>query len=307
MNRSLMQRYALIERAKDADIVGLLVGTLAVARYREVLAQLRELVHRLKYQSAHQLRQPLAKLAAEALGDPRFEPVDDWVATAELFRGVPYVWGGRSSGGIDCSGLIQLALQLLVALQRGPVLVAALAAQDQQHTPEAELDHLANPLLGGGGHETEADRQVERVEGAIAALADDERIVLGEFRPDGVQREWCDVNVLRQLRRRSLAVLRKEVEPVEQEAFGRFLPNWHGIPAERRGLDALVDTIGLLAARNAGIEVPDESIDKAEYELFDYQKDPLEKQNIASEQPELFLCFRCNRARKSNSSLPSSA
>ena len=71
--------------------------------------------------------------------------------------------------------------------------------------------------------------------------------MLGEFRPDGVQREWCDVDVLRQLRRRSLAVLRKEVEPVEQEAFGRFLPAWHGIPAERRGADSLVETLGMLA------------------------------------------------------------
>jgi ATP-dependent Lhr-like helicase len=88
---------------------------------------------------------------------------------------------------------------------------------------------------------------IERIEGAIAALAGDERLVLGEFRPDGVQREWCDVNVLRQLRRRSLAVLRREVEPVEQDAFGRFLPQWHGIPAERRGLEALVDTVGVLA------------------------------------------------------------
>ena len=88
---------------------------------------------------------------------------------------------------------------------------------------------------------------VERIEGAISALAAEERLVLGEFRPDGVQREWCDVNVLRQLRRRSLAVLRKEVEPVEQDAFARFLPQWHAIPAERRGLEALVDSIAVLA------------------------------------------------------------
>ena len=88
---------------------------------------------------------------------------------------------------------------------------------------------------------------VERIEGAIAALAGEKRVVLGEFRPDGVQREWCDVNVLRQLRRRSLAVLRKEVEPVEQDAFGRFLPAWHSIPPERRGMEALVDAVGMLA------------------------------------------------------------
>ena len=56
------------------------------------------------------------------------------------------------------------------------------------------------------------------------------RVVRGEFRPDGVRREWCDIEVLRQLRRRSLAALRREVEPVEQEALARFLPEWHGIP-----------------------------------------------------------------------------
>jgi ATP-dependent helicase Lhr and Lhr-like helicase len=86
----------------------------------------------------------------------------------------------------------------------------------------------------------------ERVLGALTALEHDERVVLGEFRPDGSSREWCDVDVLRQLRRRSLATLRKEVEPVEQAAFARFLPAWHGIPSERRGLDALVETLGVL-------------------------------------------------------------
>ena len=87
----------------------------------------------------------------------------------------------------------------------------------------------------------------ERVEGVIAALAADERLILGEFRPDGVHREWCDPDVLRQLRRRSLATLRREIEPVEPDAFARFLPAWHGIGAARRGTEALVDAIGILA------------------------------------------------------------
>jgi len=87
---------------------------------------------------------------------------------------------------------------------------------------------------------------LERVAGALGALEAEERLVLGEFRPDGVAREWCDVDVLRQLRRRSLANLRREVEPVEQEALARFLALWHSIPGERRGLDALVETLGLL-------------------------------------------------------------
>ncbi len=87
----------------------------------------------------------------------------------------------------------------------------------------------------------------ERIAGALAALVGEERVVIGEFRPQGVSREFCDVDVLRQLRRRSLAALRKEVEPVEQEAFARFLAAWHGIPAQRRGMEALVETLGVLS------------------------------------------------------------
>ncbi len=88
---------------------------------------------------------------------------------------------------------------------------------------------------------------VERVAGALAALEGEERLVVGEFRPDGVSREFCDVDVLRQLRRRSLAALRREVEPVEQRALARFLPAWHNIPAERRGVEALVESLGVLS------------------------------------------------------------
>ena len=86
----------------------------------------------------------------------------------------------------------------------------------------------------------------ERIAGALAALEGEDRVVLGEFRPEGVSREFCEVDVLRQLRRRSLASLRKEVEPVEQAAFARFLPAWHNIPAERRGMDSLVESLGML-------------------------------------------------------------
>ncbi len=52
--------------------------------------------------------------------------------------------------------------------------------------------------------------------------------------------------MLRQLRRRSLAALRREVEPVDPEAYARFVQAWHGIPGERRGLEALVEALGQL-------------------------------------------------------------
>ena len=54
-------------------------------------------------------------------------------------------------------------------------------------------------------------------------------LLRGEFRPGGAEREWCDPEVLRLLRRRSLARLRREVEPVDPAALGRFLPDWQGV------------------------------------------------------------------------------
>ena len=85
---------------------------------------------------------------------------------------------------------------------------------------------------------------VERVTGALMELEQEGRVVRGEFRPGGSERELCDVDVLRQLRRRSLAVLRREVEPVEQAALARFLPAWQGIGTS--GPDALVGAVSIL-------------------------------------------------------------
>jgi ATP-dependent Lhr-like helicase len=84
------------------------------------------------------------------------------------------------------------------------------------------------------------------VRAALEGLVAQGRVVRGEFRPDGVEREWCDDDVLRQLRRRSLAALRREVEPVDASTLVRFLPRWHGIGAGRRGPDALVEAVGQL-------------------------------------------------------------
>ena len=67
------------------------------------------------------------------------------------------------------------------------------------------------------------------LEGLLHELERADLLVRGELRPGGTEREWCDPDVLRRLRRASLAALRREVEPAEQAALGRFLPAWHGI------------------------------------------------------------------------------
>ena len=71
----------------------------------------------------------------------------------------------------------------------------------------------------------------------LAGLERAGELVRGELRPGGTQREWCDPEVLRRLRRASLAALREEIEPADQRALARFLPALAGRrppPAGRR-------------------------------------------------------------------------
>ncbi len=86
-------------------------------------------------------------------------------------------------------------------------------------------------------------------EAAARALTDLERqgrVVRGEFRPEGSTREWCHAEVLRVLRRRSLAALRSEVEPVEPEVLARFLPGWQHVGSRHRGPDGLSEVVTAL-------------------------------------------------------------
>jgi len=81
------------------------------------------------------------------------------------------------------------------------------------------------------------------VDATLLRLRDRGRVIDGEFRPAGRGREWCDTEVLRSVRQRSLARLRQEVEPVDAAALGRFLVRWHGLARPRAGLDGLLDVI----------------------------------------------------------------
>jgi ATP-dependent Lhr-like helicase len=93
---------------------------------------------------------------------------------------------------------------------------------------------------------------VDRARDALARLEQEGRVVHGEFRPGGAEREWCDTGVLKVLRRRSLAALRHEIEPVDATTFARFLPAWQGVARGRRGMDALVEAIEQLQ----GVAIP---------------------------------------------------
>ncbi|WAC98993.1 ATP-dependent helicase [Streptomyces sp. NA13] len=96
-------------------------------------------------------------------------------------------------------------------------------------------------------------------EGALERLGASGRVVQGEFHPAGVGQEWCDATVLRRLRRRSLAALRQELEPVEPTALARFLPPWQHLGGQGlRGLDGLVRAVEQLQ----GAAVPASALEK---------------------------------------------
>ena len=90
------------------------------------------------------------------------------------------------------------------------------------------------------------------VEQALKRLSAVGRVGSGEFSPGGAGTEWCDAEVLRMLRRRSLAALRREIEPVPPRVLAAFLPRWHQVGGNARGVDALAASIEQLQ----GLAVP---------------------------------------------------
>jgi ATP-dependent Lhr-like helicase len=126
----------------------------------------------------------------------------------------------------------------------------ALGAMPPSGLPDVFLESGEQPLRSlvarfarsrGPFTTAEANERFGRdVEPELRALEREEKLVRGELRPGGTEREWCDPDVLRRLRRASLAALRKEVEPAEQATLGRFLPSWNGIDRRATLREALV-------------------------------------------------------------------
>ena len=122
---------------------------------------------------------------------------------------------------------------------------------------------------------------VPAAEAVLTRLAVEGRLVEGEFRPGGTRREWTDAGVLRMLRRRSLAKLRHEVEPVDQAVLGRFATTWQGIvhpnaaaalgtPGKRRnGADALLDAIEQLQGAPLPASILETEILPARIDIYD--------------------------------------
>jgi ATP-dependent Lhr-like helicase len=116
----------------------------------------------------------------------------------------------------------------------------------------------------------------------LGRLAIDGRLVRGEFTDSADGDQWCDADVLKILRRRSLAALRAQVEPVSTAAYGRFLPAWQHVgSAHNSGIDGLAAVIDQLA----GVPIPASAVEPLVFgqRVRDYQPAMLDELLAAGE------------------------
>lgn len=168
--------------------------------------------------------------------------LDHWLATlAAARRIVPIdVSGERRYAAVEQAARYRDALGIEIPADLPAVFLTApstpvddlLALYARTHVAFTESEAAARWRLGSAV-----------VRDALHRLEARGRIARGEFRPGGSGLEWCDVEVLRQLRQRSLAAARKQIEPVAPQRYVQFVLRWQGVAAPRQGLDALLDAI----------------------------------------------------------------
>jgi ATP-dependent Lhr-like helicase len=129
-------------------------------------------------------------------------------------------------------------------------LTELIARYARTHGPFTTEELRERYLLDPGAVLRELERGGELVRGELRPAAGGERPREG--------REWCDVEVLRRLRRASLAVLRKEIEPAAQQRLAGFLPSWQGVDRHSRagaGVDRLREVLVPLQGLALPVEI----------------------------------------------------
>jgi ATP-dependent Lhr-like helicase len=194
------------------------------------------------------LLRALGPLSLEEVGRRSREPdqAGVWLAQLESARRVIAVRiaGAERWASIEDSGrlLDALGTALPVGIPeafREPVadpLGDLLARHARTHGPFTAAEAAARFGLGAAV-----------ASAALARLTAEGRLVEGELRPGGQGLELCDAQVLRTIRRRSLAALRQQVEPVPVEDLARFLPGWQGVGGRLHGIDGLIRVVEQLA------------------------------------------------------------
>jgi ATP-dependent Lhr-like helicase len=199
----------------------------ALARVEDELQHRSEMTRATDRDSLHDVLRHVGDLSTEEVAQRVFEGVDAHGLLAVLERerrAVRLRVGGQERWvAADEAGLYRDALG---AVPPGGLPEAFLAG-----VPDALRELVARWGRVRGPFTTDELYVRYRID-TSAVLRELERsggLVRGELRPGGSEREWCDVEVLRRLRRASLAALRKEIEPADQRRLAAFLPSWQGI------------------------------------------------------------------------------
>ena len=201
----------------------------------------------------HDLLRTLGPLVDVALAARVSEPgsATEWLETLE---------GDRRVVRVRVGGEMRFAAIEDVARLRD-----ALGVSPPAGVPESLLAPVADPLgdvvgryARTHGPFTAADAALDlglpeaAVTEVLVRLEAQGRVAAGAYRPGGAGQEWVDTEVLRRIRRRSLAALRQEVEAVDAETLGRFLPAWHGVGGDASRPDRVLEVVRQLQ----GVSVP---------------------------------------------------
>jgi ATP-dependent Lhr-like helicase len=199
----------------------------ALARVEDDLQHRSEITRATGRDGLHDVLRHVGDLNAAEIAERVFEGVDPAPLLEELERERRAirlrVGGEQRYVAADEAGLYRDALS---AAPPGGLPEAFLA-----DVPDALRTLVARYARTHGPFTTDELRERYGVDASavLRELERDGELVRGELRPGGTGREWCDVEVLRRLRRASLAALRKEIEPADQRALAAFLPSWQGV------------------------------------------------------------------------------
>jgi ATP-dependent Lhr-like helicase len=210
------------------------------------------------------------------------EQLDDWLTVLQRTRRIVPL---RRGGGSDVR---------FVAVEDAGRYRDALGVVLPPGLPEALLTPVADPLRDltlryARTHATfTLNELAERLglgravaAGALERLLAEGKLLEGAFRPGGTQREYANPDVLRSIRQRSLAKLRKEVEPVDSNVLGRYVIKHHNLNAPRAGLDAVLDAVEKLQGLALPASVLEREILPAR--VHDYRSEDLDALAAAGE------------------------
>jgi ATP-dependent helicase Lhr and Lhr-like helicase len=238
LDRDLLRELLGQEELRD------LIDPGALARVEDELQCLTDLTRAANRDGLHDVLRRIGDLTAGEVAQRVLDGVDagKMLATLEDERRATRVRIAGEERFIDAadSGLYRDAL--------GTMPAAGLPAAFLSDVDDALL-RLARRYGATHGPFTSEDFRARYGIDGGAVLRELERdgvLVRGELRPGGSEREWCDIEVLRRLRRASLAVLREEIEPADQRALARLLPAWQGVdrhPASGAGIDRLREAL----------------------------------------------------------------